>query len=197
MEYKTIRELMRQEMTDSASKMNRCDYDGFSVIVGKNIKSTIVDATIAPYAVKMKWCDDGAGYPVTRFFDRNIRLHDFVMAMHGLDKPEGAYVDHINLDKHDNRLNNLRFVDPQTSAKNMPLRSNNTTGITGVSKTKKGKFRAYITLNGKQYSLGAYETIREAAEARKEAEKNLGFEVKTQTIKELCELIESKAQHEN
>ncbi|MEK0176940.1 hypothetical protein WN867_07865 [Tetragenococcus halophilus] len=48
---------------------------------------------------------------------------------------------------------------------------NSKTGINGVSKTKKGKYRAYINLARKQYHLGIFETLNEAKEAREEAEK--------------------------
>ena len=41
----------------------------------------------------------------------------------------------------------------------------------GVSKYKNGKFRAYINLKRKQIHLGFFNTIEEAQEARKEAEK--------------------------
>lgn len=48
---------------------------------------------------------------------------------------------------------------------------NSTTGINGVSKTRKGKYRAYINFARKQYHLGIFETLNEAKEAREEAEK--------------------------
>ncbi|MEK2534372.1 hypothetical protein WN873_02115 [Tetragenococcus halophilus] len=48
---------------------------------------------------------------------------------------------------------------------------NSKTGINGVSKTNKGKYRAYINLARKQYHLGIFETLEEAKQARKEAEK--------------------------
>ena len=49
------------------------------------------------------------------------------------------------------------------------LRSNNTSGHTGVYK-KNSKWAAYITVAKKHYSLGRYETKEEAAVARRKAE---------------------------
>lgn len=47
---------------------------------------------------------------------------------------------------------------------------NSTTGATGVAKTCNGKYRAYITVDRKQISLGTFDDIKDAIAARKEAE---------------------------
>ena len=52
------------------------------------------------------------------------------------------------------------------------LRSDNSTGYIGVSPYK-GKYRAYITLKGKRYYLGTFETIEEAAKVREQAKEDL------------------------
>ncbi|GKS12906.1 hypothetical protein YDYSY3_39060 [Paenibacillus chitinolyticus] len=50
------------------------------------------------------------------------------------------------------------------------MRSDNSTGIKGVSPFKGGKYRAQIGIRGKKYSLGVYATQEQAGEARKAAE---------------------------
>lgn len=53
-------------------------------------------------------------------------------------------------------------------------RSNNTTGVKGVTFDKKsGKFRAYITCQGKHYSLGRYSSLEDARKTRERAEEEL------------------------
>jgi len=52
-------------------------------------------------------------------------------------------------------------------------RSDNSTGVVGVTETKNGRFKVNITFQGKRYSLGSYETLKEAADVRKNAEKQL------------------------
>jgi len=47
---------------------------------------------------------------------------------------------------------------------------NSKTGVKGVSKLKNGRFRAYINLARKQRHLGTFDSLEEAAAARKEAE---------------------------
>lgn len=64
---------------------------------------------------------------------------------------------------------NLKFISP-----NRKLNRNNTTGIKGVSFiTSKQKYRAQITFKGKAISLGEFDNIKDAAEARKQAEEEL------------------------
>lgn len=53
------------------------------------------------------------------------------------------------------------------------IRSDNRTGVIGVSKTKSDKYRAAITFQGRVYHLGTYYTLKEAADVRKRAEEEL------------------------
>lgn len=46
------------------------------------------------------------------------------------------------------------------------VKKNSTTGVNGVSRNKDGTYRAYIFLRGKQFHLGVYPTLEEAAAAR-------------------------------
>lgn len=64
---------------------------------------------------------------------------------------------------------NLKFISPSRK-----MNRNNTTGIRGVSFiTSKQKYRAQITFKGKAISLGDFDKIEDAAEARKQAEREL------------------------
>lgn len=64
---------------------------------------------------------------------------------------------------------NLKFISPDRK-----MNRNNTTGIKGVSFiTFKQKYRAQITFKGKAISLGDFDKIEDAAEARKQAEEEL------------------------
>ena len=89
--------------------------------------------------------------------------------------PEGQ-IDHINHVRTDNRIVNLRVVDNTGNQRNRPLPRNSTTGVQGVSLCKKtGKYRATITIAGKQISLGRHFTIEDAALARSIANIRYGF----------------------
>ena len=60
--------------------------------------------------------------------------------------------------------------------KSSKVPSNNTTGVTGVHFTK-GRYLAKIIFQKKQYHLGTYGTLQEAAAARRHAEKLLKEDV--------------------
>jgi len=67
--------------------------------------------------------------------------------------------------------NNCIWADKFTQARNKRIYKNNKTGVNGVCLHKGNKkYSAYIWLNGKQKTLGSFDTIEEAGIARKEAE---------------------------
>lgn len=60
-----------------------------------------------------------------------------------------------------------------TLIKSDKISKRNTSGVKGVYQTKNGKWRAMISFQLKQYSLGTYEKKEDAIAARKEAEERL------------------------
>jgi hypothetical protein len=80
------------------------------------------------------------------------------------------YIDHINGDKHDNRIANLREATNQQNCLNKKLNKNNTSGIKGVSWYKPSKkWYAQLSINGKIKNLGYFEDIELAELVVKEA----------------------------
>ena len=81
------------------------------------------------------------------------------------------HIDHINGNKTDNRLVNLREVTNQENHKNMKRHAGNKSGSTGVYWSKAtSKWQAYICIDGKQTYLGVYADLEEAIKAREDAE---------------------------
>lgn len=77
--------------------------------------------------------------------------HRLVWVMHNGDIPDGMMVDHINLDKSDNRIENLRLVNKSGNAQNAKRK--------GYWLDKRsGKRRAQIKIDGKTIGLGLHET---------------------------------------
>lgn len=75
------------------------------------------------------------------------------------------YIDHINGNRSDNRIANLRDVSCHQNCQNISLISkNNATGVTGVSVQGK-KYRAELQFQGARYDLGMFSTIEEAGKA--------------------------------
>lgn len=70
-------------------------------------------------------------------------------------------IDHINRDRTDNRIANLRDVTPADNAANAPASRASKTGLRGVywrSGTRRRPYRAQICRNGKTRSLGHFAT---------------------------------------
>lgn len=88
-------------------------------------------------------------------------------------------VDHINHDRTDNRIENLRLVNANENCKNQKASTRNKSGVVGVSwKSQKNKWHAQIMVDGKQIHLGFYDDIndaKDAKDARKVAERKYGF----------------------
>lgn len=91
--------------------------------------------------------------------------------LHKLIIPSEMEVDHIQHNKYDNRKSMLRIATDSQNAINKGVRSNNTSGTTGVSKIKRlNKWQVNITINGNTKYLGIFDSFDDAVVARKEAE---------------------------
>lgn len=125
----------------------------------------------AKYADKPAMTADcGNGYRQGSIFGVNIRAHRVAWALvHGY-WPET--IDHINGNRSDNRLVNLRACTQAENVRNCPVRKHNRLGVKGVQKWG-NKFTASIRLNGKVNRLGTFETIAEAAAAYAKASAEL------------------------
>lgn len=78
-----------------------------------------------------------------------------------------AEVDHINGDRADNRIENLREATREQNTRNATVRKDSTTGVKGVSPDGKA-FRARCWHDGKRHYLGNYPTVEDAANAVRE-----------------------------
>jgi len=81
-------------------------------------------------------------------------------------------IDHINGNRSDNRLCNLREATHQQNCMNRSRALNNKSGYVGVSWHSKGnKWQAHISVAGKSIYLGLFENVEDAHNARIEAAK--------------------------
>ncbi len=85
-------------------------------------------------------------------------------------------IDHINRIKDDDRWSNLRHVSHQCNMRNSKVNIKNTSGIKGVSWSKKAqKWVAYIQVVPHYSHLGFFISKKDAAQARWEAEVEHGY----------------------
>ncbi len=116
-----------------------------------------------------------SGYAFGAVFGTKAMAHRVAWAIHYGEWPSDQ-VDHINGDRLDNRIENLRQVDRFENAKNQKLHVSNKSGRVGVSwVARRSKWAAQIRSNGVQYNLGTFSTFEEAVEARAAAELKHGF----------------------
>jgi hypothetical protein len=105
------------------------------------------------------------GYPVVQVGGRPRASHRLIWAIvHG--RWPTPCIDHINGDRADNRLVNLREATNLQNRANATVRSDSKVGVKGVQfHPQTGKWRARIRVDGKQKSLGLYESVEAAAKA--------------------------------
>lgn len=112
------------------------------------------------------------GYRYAAIGDRLVPSHRVVWALHHGD-PGDKDIDHIDGDKLNNRIENLRLANRSQNNQNNPFpQSNNkTSGVRGVHFDKaRGKWAAAIRVDGIDYKLGRFDTKEEAVFARKQGE---------------------------
>lgn len=123
----------------------------------------IVDATDYAALAGHRW---SPGTYAVRKVRSNVAIF---MHRQIMGEPAGYVVDHINGDTLDNRRCNLRVATLSENAANRRRHRNNRSGVTGVHPHGK-RWRAGIRKNGYQHWLGVFDTIAEAAAARRAAE---------------------------
>lgn len=116
--------------------------------------------SVAPYGFYAK-----RSLRLSKTYVKSIFLHRVIMERI-LERPleRKEEVDHINLNKLDNRRENLRLATRINNGTNRAIQSNNTSGYKGVSWSKSSKkWQVSIRIGGVQTHLGFYENIEEAA----------------------------------
>lgn len=130
-------------------------------------KRALVDCEDAMRLGAYRWRINHAGYAVRDTSGgRVVFLHNEILGA----RPRS--VDHVNLDRLDNRRENLRFTTEMLNKANLRLRSDNSTGFKGVSR-RRGKWRATINCNGRQRHLGDFGDPQAAAIAYDDAARTL------------------------
>lgn len=118
---------------------------------------------------------NGQGYKVGNIDGSMYRSHRVAYALHhGFDPVD--QIDHINGDRKDNRISNLRMVTNSQNGKNQKLRKTNTSGYNGVSFCKIRKmWVARAVVDGVDCRIGYFAKKEDANLARLKFNKGNGF----------------------
>lgn len=86
-----------------------------------------------------------------------------------LEKDE--FVDHVDTDKLNSSISNLRIVTRSQNGMNRGNQVNNTSGFAGISWSKeRGKWEVHIKIDGRKINLGRFDNIEKARLTRVNAE---------------------------
>ncbi len=117
------------------------------------------------------------GYHYVRLWENNkdklIRVHRLV-GIHYIPNPENKKdVDHIDRNKSNNHVSNLRWATRSENMQNMDVLKNNKLGIKNISymKTRK-RYRFQKQIRGKNH-YKYFKTLEEAIDYKKDYEENL------------------------
>lgn len=126
------------------------------------------------FAGKESGCLDSKGYIRIRTEGRAWVAHRVIWKLVSGEDPD--FIDHINGNRSDNRICNLRSVSQTENARNTAKHRTNTSGCTGVFWLKReSRWYAVISINNKRKVLGSFREKADAIAARKAAEKELGY----------------------
>lgn len=91
--------------------------------------------------------------------------HRLIWAIQTGEMPK-TDIDHIDRNRANNAWANLRLASRSQNCMNRSLRSDNRSGVTGVTWHACGMWQAEITKHGRKQYLGLFKTVPEAAAAR-------------------------------
>lgn len=131
---------------------------------------------------------DKDGYFVVGLKSKIYKVHRIIWEIHNRKLLKGEVIDHINRDKGDNKISNLRAVTSKVNSMNQKKYVTNLSGVNGVSISHSYKngvaYKSYLAnwtdsfgiKHGKSFSVLKYgdeEALRLATEYRESAIKEL------------------------
>jgi len=129
-----------------------------SIVLRNSEKVGLVSEVHAPQVLPQKWILGADGYArLEGLF--GLRMHHFVWQIDNPGSTTGYVIDHINRDRLDNLLDNLRLILPLEYNWNRSLQP-----LSNIKKLKKG-FRVNLTRSKRKLAI-TVDTLEEAIKIR-------------------------------
>ena len=104
---------------------------------------------------------DKDGYLIVQFFGKKYKIHRLIFMMHYGYMP--IQIDHINCNKSDNHIFNLRKANNTTNQQNRKIQKNNKSGVKGVCWNKNmNQWMVRLRVNDETKYFGSYHDIQVA-----------------------------------
>ena len=155
-------------MKPSVKKNEYCIVDDYAEVTfydkkHEKVGNFYVDASMIEKIKDIKWSVISTGYIAGYPKGKMILLHRFVT-----NCPDEMVVDHLNHNKLDNRLSNLRICTQKENMENGRYQVGKS-GVKGIAKTKSG----YFIANKKGKYIGCSKNLETAKQYLLEREENL------------------------
>lgn len=166
---------LKRETVIKLNKVNKKKYSTYDTTgycgIGYTQKAEEFYFDIEDYG-KIKdysWHKNSEGYIIAKDLSDSkkvVQMHRLVM-----DCPDNMETDHIYHVNHDNRKSELRITTGSQNSMNKGLKSNNSSGVTGVYySNREERWKAFIGIDRKEIHLGTFINFDKAVEVRKQAE---------------------------
>ena len=138
-------------------------YDNYEISNLGNVRNTDTGRIL-------KTCKNSDGYYHLNLnkngITKTLKIHRLI-ALHFIPNPENLReIDHIDQDKGNNSISNLRWISRSGNCRNRPKFKNSSSKYKGVCFDKeKRKYKATINFDNKQKHIGYYENEDDAARA--------------------------------
>ena len=139
------------------------EYDNYFVSNFGNIKNSKTNKILKPGTHTQGYklinlCKNGKS--------KSFTVHRLVCNAFLENSDNKPMIDHIDENKENNNVKNLRWATSQENHYNLGKRINNKCGFKGVAFNKPtNKYQATIFINGKNKNLGLFETAEKASKA--------------------------------
>lgn len=117
---------------------------------GHSKRLTVAKGDVAGYIRK-------DGYAVVKLFVQQYKVHRIIWELHNGSLADGELIDHIDGNKSNNSIQNLRIVTNSENVKNKTKYKSNSTGVTGIHVNEKspGSFYYVATWREGDKTIGA------------------------------------------